>query len=164
MKRPELKHERERPHIEIPEGFILLQDTREQKPLFKPCDHIIARGLKTGDYSILGFEEALTVERKSIPDLFGSLGKGRDNFEKRIVRMKAMTWAAILIEGSEKRTMRKQAYSKMNVNQIYHALSSYEVGGIHIYFAENKRDAQDWVLSRLTRFYNHVRRGKVEAG
>jgi len=158
MKMPRLVYPRERPKIIIPKGFMMIQDTREQRPLFKPDIYIKEYGLKVGDYSIEGMEDKITIERKSIPDLFGSLGKGRKNFEKRIAKMKDMYWSAIMIEGCEDEVMKKQDYSSMNVNAIYHTLSSYEVDGVHIYFAKRKRDAQDWVLTRLTRFFTHIGR------
>jgi len=55
--------------------FTILVDTREQEPfLFKsyPC-WAKRQCLKTGDYSIAGFEELVSVERKSKKDLYTSL-------------------------------------------------------------------------------------------
>lgn len=46
--------------------------------------------LKTGDYSIEGFEHLVTVERKSIGDLYGTLSSGRDRFEREHERMLEM--------------------------------------------------------------------------
>ena len=37
--------------------------------------------LKAGDYTIAGLEDVVVVERKSIKDLFGTLGQHRDRFE-----------------------------------------------------------------------------------
>ena len=153
------KYDRERPAIEIPEGFVLIQDTREQKPLFMPNDWIVDKKLDVGDYSILGMEEMITIERKSIPDLFGSLGKGRKRFDKELVRMaEEYEWAGLMIEGNESKVMMRQDYSTMTPNQIFHSLSSIESRGIHIYYADKVGYARDWVLSRLTRFYIHAKR------
>jgi len=158
---PKLVFDSERPDINIPDGFTMIMDTREQIALFEPQNWIIDKGLKTGDFSILGFEDAITIERKSLPDLFGTLGKGRERFEKEIVRMKKMNWYGMMIEGSEDDTMREQEWSTMVVNQIYHALSSYQIQGLHIYYAGSKGRARDWVLSRLTRWYEHMREGRI---
>jgi L-lactate utilization protein LutB len=95
--------------------------------------------------------------------LFGTLGKGRRRFENELKRMKkTMKWYGMMVEGCEDEVLRKQKFSTMVVNQIYHALSSFELQGLHIYYAKTKDDARDWILSRLTRFYVHVRRGDVE--
>lgn len=153
-----LEYDRERPSITIPRDLVIIQDTREQLPIFKCSETIIERGLKTGDYSIVGFEDKITIERKSIPDLYGSVK--RERFEKCVTRMKKMEWAGLLIEGKEDDVMRKQAYGKIVPRQVYGALTSYEIQGIHLYFAACKADAQDWILSRLIKFWDHYRRGR----
>ena len=153
-----LEYERERPKIIIPGDLVIIQDTREQLPIFKCSETIIERGLKTGDYSIVGFEDKVTIERKSVPDLYGSIK--RDRFERVIDRMKKMEWAGLLIEGKEDDVMKKQMWGKIVPKQVYGALTSYEIQGIHIYYAGSKLDAQDWILSRLVKFWGHYRRGK----
>jgi ERCC4-type nuclease len=158
VKLPMMQYDRERPKIVIPEDFTMVQDTREQKPLFKPADHILTKGLKTGDYSIVGFEKHITIERKSKNDLFGSVFKPR--FKKVIARMMDMKWAGLLIEGSEDFIMRKTGYSALEINPLYQQIASWEADGMHIYYANSKRDAQDWVLTRLIKFYNHFREGR----
>lgn len=157
----DFKYDRERPKIVIPDGFIMIQDVREKKPIFEPAPWIINQHLKTGDYSIKGFEDMITIERKSIVDLYGSMSGGRKKLEKELERMKKMKWYGMMIEGCEDKVLRKQSYAKMEPNQMYHSLCSFELRGVHIYYAKLKQDARDWILSRLTRFYNHVRRGDV---
>jgi ERCC4-type nuclease len=149
--------ERQLPTIVIPAGFVLIQDTREQKPTFKNDDSVIDSCLVTGDYSVLGFEDKVTIERKSVSDLYGSIK--RKNFEARIERMKQMEWAGLMIEGTEDTVMRGVDYGKVVPKQVYGALTSYEIQGIHIYFARRPRDARFWILSRLIKFYDHYRRG-----
>lgn len=104
--------------------FEVIIDTREQSPFrftgfradakhkirisrnpdqFKiPELHIptITKTLKTGDYSISGFESEICVERKSLSDLYGTLGGGRDRFERELERMSSMRYAAIVIESN----------------------------------------------------------------
>ena len=161
---------RKRPKIDVPKDMVIIQDTREQKPLFSPAPYIIDKNLKTGDYSIAGMEEMVTIERKTIGDLYGTLGRGRDRFEKELRRMSPMLWKGLLIEGTEDDMMRGLDLSvidnpkKKNVmtpNKIYHSLSSLEVQGLHVYYARGKKSAREWVLSRLTRFYKHFRGGKL---
>jgi ERCC4-type nuclease len=156
-KAPTLQYERQLPTIKIPNGFVLIQDTREQKPVFKNDDTVIDQCLKTGDYSVLGFEDQVTIERKSVSDLYGSIK--RKHFEARIRKMKEMSWAGLMIEGSEDKVMRGIDYGETKPKQVYGALTSYEIQGIHIYFAQRQRDARFWILSRLIKFYDHYRRG-----
>ena len=52
--------------------------------------------LKTGDYTIEGLEDLVAIERKSLEDLFGTLGQRREQFEAEHQRM-----AEILAAGGE---------------------------------------------------------------
>jgi len=82
--------------------FKIAVDTREQKPFTFSCidppPATVAQALKTGDYSVVGFEDRITVERKSLTDLYGSCGQGRSRFEREIQRMAAFQVAAIICE------------------------------------------------------------------
>ena len=56
--------------------------------------------LVTGDYSIEGLEDRVCVERKTLEDLFGTLGKGRERFALEFERMAVMEHAAVVIEAN----------------------------------------------------------------
>jgi hypothetical protein len=45
------------------------------------------KSLKTGDYSISGWDKHVTIERKSLEDLYSTLGQHRDRFEREHQRM-----------------------------------------------------------------------------
>lgn len=81
--------------------FTILQDSREQNPyLFKsyPCQ-VKKSGLKTGDYSVEGYEEnGITIERKSHSDCYSSLGGGRERLEAEFQRMSQFQYAAFVVE------------------------------------------------------------------
>jgi ERCC4-type nuclease len=55
-------------------------------------------GLKSGDYSVDGFEDEVAVERKSAHDLFNTLGQDRKRFERELARLGAMRFAAVVVE------------------------------------------------------------------
>ena len=83
----------------------VIVDTREQTPFhflnidpwpIVPVSHAT---LKTGDYSLRGYESRLTIERKSIGDFLGSISADRDRFEREFERMAEMEFAAVVIEG-----------------------------------------------------------------
>jgi len=68
-------------------------------PLWKEGKAIFKK-LNVGDYSIEGFEDRIAIERKSISDLFGTLGKGHKRFKKEIERALNYDYFAIVIDGS----------------------------------------------------------------
>ena len=64
----------------------IIIDTREQLPYqFVGCP-VQDSTLHTGDYSVTGLENWVGVERKSLGDYWGCLGKGRKRFEAELVR------------------------------------------------------------------------------
>lgn len=56
--------------------------------------------LSSGDYSLLGYETRVACERKSLSDLYGTLGQGRDRFERELTRLAEMEFAAVVIEAT----------------------------------------------------------------
>lgn len=97
-------------------------DTREQRPLEpwrasrkgEPCPRIylptVRATLAAGDYSVQGLEHLVAIERKSIPDLWGTLygsatdalGEGRahqDRFRAELERLQGHARRWWLIEG-----------------------------------------------------------------
>jgi DNA excision repair protein ERCC-4 len=79
--------------------IILVQDTREQNgygPLFQ-TPHVVGT-LTAGDYSVLGLEELISIERKSFQDLLGSLTGGRERFESEMKRARHFHRFFILVE------------------------------------------------------------------
>jgi hypothetical protein len=56
--------------------------------------------LKTGDYSVVGMEDVLAFERKSMADAIASTMAGRERFLASCVRLATFRWRGILIEAT----------------------------------------------------------------
>jgi ERCC4-type nuclease len=79
--------------------ITLVQDSREQfgyQALFQTPT--VVGGLVYGDYSVAGLESLIAIERKSLPDLLGSLTQGRDRFETELKRARSMHRFFLLVE------------------------------------------------------------------
>lgn len=81
-----------------PSSVIAIQDTREQCPWNLAPLRMEIGTLATGDYSIKGLEEVITVERKSLTDFLGCLGGERERFEREMHRMLAYPTRAVIVE------------------------------------------------------------------
>lgn len=85
-------------------GPVVLVDTREQTPLKITQYPVEVVGLRTGDYGVRGFSDLTNprfiIERKSLADLCGSLGKGRIRFMEEMERMREFTFRALVIEAA----------------------------------------------------------------
>src|SRR5574340_828265 len=83
--------------------IIIVQDSRElagygSGDLFKTP--YVTGTLTHGDYSVLGLEELISIERKSLSDLLGSLTNGRDRFESELKRARTYHRFYVLVECS----------------------------------------------------------------
>ena len=142
--------------------FKIICDSREQCPwLFstiQPMPEIITQGLKTGDYSIEGCHESgIVVERKSIPDLFGSVGRGRDRLESEFQRMSKYEYAAIIIERSLGEMIKNPPEnSRMLPKAVFHTLISWSIKyGVHVWAAEDRILAEKICYSLFDKFWKH---------
>lgn len=81
----------------------IIVDTREQKPLEFPFEFVtgtIIAKLSVGDYSCQfedGYTPPVSFERKSVSDLFGTMGRGYKRFKQEIERAKSRDIRLILI-------------------------------------------------------------------
>ena len=83
--------------------YKVIRDTREQNGWTfmagKACDGTVSGTLKTGDYSIEGYEDLLTLERKGcIAELATNLVE--DRFERELERMESFKYAFMILEFS----------------------------------------------------------------
>ena len=82
--------------------FSIVQDTQEKKPRLFPDRDVVIKKLKTGDYSIEGFEDRISIETKAVGDIIGTCDfKNRDRFKRELERAMDFDFFAILIDGTE---------------------------------------------------------------
>ena len=77
--------------------FRIVIDSREQQPYTFACEVVKAR-LDAGDYSVVGFEQRVAVERKSLRDFVGTVIHDFDRFARELQRLSAMEAACIVVE------------------------------------------------------------------
>jgi DNA excision repair protein ERCC-4 len=71
-------------------------DAREdRRPLLVPTR---TATLAAGDYSLAGLESAVAVERKSLSDLYRTVGQERKRFERELARLDDLCFAAVIVE------------------------------------------------------------------
>lgn len=100
----------------------IIVDTREQTPLAFENLACEVGTLQSGDYSLKGLEHAFAIERKSIPDLCGSLTRGRDRFERELHRLRGFEFARVLIVGSPNEVKAMAA----NPKAVFSSISAFE--------------------------------------
>lgn len=83
-----------------PQDVTLVQDSREQAGYASLFQSVcIVQGLPTGDYSVLGAENLVAVERKSLPDLIQCVTRERTRFERELARGRVIPCFHLVVEG-----------------------------------------------------------------
>lgn len=146
---------------DIDRNFTILIDSREKLPYFfadYTCGFKRA-GLHTGDYSIEGYESQIAIERKSKEDLYMSLGRERDRFEREFQRLSKFEYAALIIESSLSGLLKPPARSQMKPMAVIQSLISWSIRyGVNIYFADSRKLAESLIYSICEKFiYNKIK-------
>jgi len=139
-------------------GFVIAIDTREQRPYDFPG--AVVQTLPTGDYSIVGFTDRVTIERKSKADAYSSLGQGRARFRRALERLAHFDYAAIVVEESVPGFMRSPPHSKMNPRSAMCSLLAWSVRyGVPVFFAGDRIHGQALTGKLLQMYFKY--RGEV---
>lgn len=119
--------------------------------------------LKTGDYTLLGFESQLCIERKSLSDLFGSCGQNRTRFEKEFIRMSQYRFAALVIEADWHSIYTfPPNRSKMDPKNILRTLIAWHMRHrVAVWPCPGRAFAERLTYLLLKRFYDDVQCGKI---
>lgn len=82
--------------------------------------------LPSGDYSLDGYAERVAVERKSLADLFHTIGQDRDRFERELVRLAAMEFAAVVVEGQWSDILDPQPWSQLRPKTVFRSVLAWQ--------------------------------------
>lgn len=111
----------------------IIIDTREQTPFLFPGQRTLKRKLKYGDYALQGLISFLVIERKSLPDLFGtiSIRKNFERFKRELEGLRKVRFAFILIEGTSTDVLNGFSYSNANggllMDKLFRTCLEYDV-------------------------------------
>ena len=147
--------------------YTVVRDTREQKGYFfkkfNTCNGTVQRKLDTGDYSILGMEEKVCIERKaSVVELANNVGFDKRRFTNEIERMKDFPHRFLILEFSltdlmnfpEGSDIPEKEISKLKISNKYMLRFLMELqinDDINVIFCDSKKNAKWTVLSILKR-------------
>lgn len=139
-------------------NYQIIVDTREQRPLWKKT---IFQKLDVGDYSFkhneIDFSNIIAIERKSLSDLFGTLGQGHLRFKKEISKALNLSYFAIVIDGSLTQIITKKfdggEFIKMKGETISKILFTLHLKyGINVFFSKGRNDSKRIIKSIFESF------------
>lgn len=115
-------------------------DTREQNPYEFP--HAVRGTLKAGDYSLVGCEARVAIERKSLNDAYGSIGGARERFEREWQALSRLEYSAVVIESTLAGFLEPPTHSSMNPRSALLSYLAWHVKyGVPVFFAGDRRHA-----------------------
>lgn len=144
---------------QLPYSFAgLLSDAVDGRaPLIVPIQQAT---LVAGDYSVQPFGDQVAVERKSLQDLYGTLGQGRDRFVRELQRLSQPPYrfAAVVVEAGWDTVLNNPpAFSKLNPKTIFRSVIAWQqqFPTIHWWFVEGRRLAEVTTLRLLERYWRN---------
>jgi len=147
--------------------MIILQDSREQKPLVfahKYITGVEVTKLNVGDYSCRYTDDYIPpvyFERKSCEDLVGSLSKGYKRFRKELIRAKeSNVLLVILIEGSITKVLKGIEHSQRSGEEILQQLFTITIRHKVPFFCFNNRDEMTRFITEAYLAIGRERLGK----
>lgn len=148
---------------EFPSDFIVIIDTREQKPLFVkslPKGLIVVRDtLKAGDYSVRGLEHLVFFERKEVSDAVRYVTTEHKHTIEKVKPYLHVPNRYLMIEGTEQDMfMNDSMFSAVHPEAIRNGLAAVEVRcGYRVYYSRDRKDHERFMLDRMLKIY-HVAR------
>ncbi len=131
----------------IPNRLKIIVDTREQLP-YKFNNYsveIISQKLDTGDYSLFGLEDYISIERKMRNDFLLSITHDRERFFKELERMTSFKHRFIVVESSLDNTYNHvKNNTRIYPNSFNGTIARMGISyGVPIYFTKDRRYAED---------------------
>jgi DNA excision repair protein ERCC-4 len=148
---PEAKTTRVKvPKAEIaPEDLTAVVDTRERRPLDLSPLRACYGTLPTGDYSVLGLEHVVAIERKSLPDLVGCVGRHRRRFDREVQRLLAFPVRALVVEASWSELEAGNWEGRVKPIAAVGSALGWVASGLPVLMAGNRRQAARFVSRPL---------------
>lgn len=148
--------------------MTIIEDSREQTPLsfagFRGVD-VVRQGLKTGDYSIQGYEDKICFERKSVPDLVGTLIGGHERFLREMDRMKDYDVKYILVEhtaGTVYRYCERHGWEQ-KFDTIMQSLLAYAYHyGVRVRFCKDRESMTKYIVVKCKEFLKGQENAQTE--
>lgn len=138
--------------------LTIIEDTREQTPLdfsgFRGVESVRS-GLKTGDYSVQGYEDKICFERKSVADLVGTLIGGHERFLREMDRMKDYEDKYILVEHTASKVYLycERHGVEYKFDTIIQSLLAYAYHyRVRVRFCKNREDMADYIVKKSREF------------
>jgi hypothetical protein len=112
--------------------------------------------LDTGDYTIERWENKIAVERKSLEDLYSTIGGHRERFKDELRRLDDMAVAAVVVEADWSTILESPpVWTRLPPKVIFRSVLSWQqrFPRVHWWFLPDRRRAEITTFRILERFW-----------
>lgn len=141
--------------------ILAVVDTREQRPWALGPWCVVARRatLQAGDYSIVGLEDRVAVERKSKADFVGTIVQSWTRFQRELGRLESFDVAAVVVECDLAEILGGKYRSDAPPTLILDRMARAQVEhGIPVHFCGDRVASQRFADELLRRAWEHLTR------
>jgi DNA excision repair protein ERCC-4 len=138
-------------------------DTREQLPYSFPQEQFrtVIRTLQQGDYSLEGFEDRISIERKSLDDFVSSVIL--DRFWNELERLRSYERALIVVEAGRPDVTARKYKSNVDPRAIFGAEAAiFADYGIAVHWSGDRPHSVDFVRRFFLRYWKNVQNSEAK--
>lgn len=128
-----------------PEDLTAGIDTREQLELDLSPLKTVRITMPEGDYTLIGLEKYIAIERKSLPDLLGCVGGDRERFDKEVQRLLAYPVRCLVVESDWPLIELGGWRSQVTPQAVIGSLLGWQTSGLPILMAGDHERAGKYV-------------------
>lgn len=154
--------------------MIIIQDTKEKMPwhfdIYDCCDGQVVQSLKTGDYTVKGYESLICLERKrTVGEIAINLGSKVKQFKAEFERMSTFRFRFIICEFPSSKILEfprgsgipQRVWPKLRINGKYifsllHSLC--DEFSVDLHFCDCREDAELLAIQLLENTYETIKR------
>jgi ERCC4-type nuclease len=139
------------------EPFTFICDTRERQP-YGFSARTTLKALDAGDYSVVGHEAEIAVERKSLDDFVNTVIRARARFHDELKKLARYRFACIVVEASFQDILSEGYTSGATGFSVAQAAMSIIVDWhVPIFFCGDRQGAREFTTMFLQRAVQAIR-------
>lgn len=143
-----------------PSQVTAIRDNREKADIDLAPLNVVQGTLATGDFSVVGLEHVIAVERKSLQDLIMCVGRERERFDREMQRLAAYQVRALVIETDWATIELKRYRGEIHPNAVLGSLLGWMAQGIPVVMTGTNERAGRFISRML---FTAARRRYTEA-
>ena len=135
--------------------YKVIIDTREKKPFSLAGLDTIRQGLRVGDYSIMGFQDIVGIERKSMMDFYFTFGSGYQRFCSEMKSINEMPFGYMIVEAPLEKCLTAYRKSKKLKPELSNLVKmnwqdfKARFPNVSVEFARSRADADKFTVELL---------------